>query len=61
MIDITKIQTFDIPQSLKTLQVAKNTIDGKYKVLKIFIWVSGSVLLVYYLYRKRKENEKKYR
>jgi hypothetical protein len=58
MIDITKIQTFDVPPSLKTLQVAKNAIDGKYKLLNTVMWVSGGVLLVCYLYHKRKKNDR---
>jgi hypothetical protein len=60
MIDITKIQTFAVPPSLKTMQLAMDTIDGKYKELKIFVWVSAGALIVYYIYRKRKDNEKKY-
>jgi hypothetical protein len=58
MIDITKIQTFAVPPSVKTMQVAMDTIDGKYKVVKIFAWIAAGGLLVYYLYRKKKDNEK---
>lgn len=58
MIDITKIQTFAVPPSIKTMQVAMDTIDGKYKAVKIFAWLSAGALLVYYIYRKRKDDEK---
>lgn len=58
MIDITKIQTFAVPPSIKTMQVAMDTIDEKYKVVKIFAWLSAGALLVYYLHRKKKDNEK---
>lgn len=58
MIDITKIQTFAVPPSVKTMQVAMDTIDGKYKMVKIVAWVSAGALLAYYLYRKKKDNEK---
>ena len=58
MIDITKIQTFAVPPSIKTMQVAMDTIDGKYKVVKIFAWIAVGGLVVYYLYSKKKDNEK---
>jgi hypothetical protein len=58
MIDVTKIQTFAVPPSIKTMQVAMDTIDGKYKVVKIIAWFAAGGLLLYYLYRKKKDNEK---
>jgi hypothetical protein len=58
MIDITKIQTFAVPPSIKTMQVAMDTIDGKYKVVKIIAWIAVGGLVVYYLYSKKKDNEK---
>jgi hypothetical protein len=57
MIDITKIQTFDIPASLKTMQINETAMKGKIKILRFILGFSAVGLFAYYLYRKKKKNE----
>jgi len=57
MIDITKIQTFDIPASLKTMQKTEMTMKGEIKILRYILGFSAVGLFAYYLYHKKKKNE----
>ncbi len=57
MIDITKIQTFDVPPSLKSIQVSQTSMTAEIKTLRVILGITAIGLVVIYFYRKKKKNE----